>query len=171
MNTAEIVLDGYLDEETVPGNQECTTARFRLTVSPTDECVDEMIMPCSVTDPVMAHAVLNELRSGDLLRVTGYLRLPRTPDDVIWLQVVTLEVRATAPLLDPVDQDAPLPDQLTLPENGLIERYGPYMAFHDPVGVTALWTEAGVWVGETENPATITDLIDAFERRSAHGEP
>ncbi|MEW2458911.1 hypothetical protein [Streptomyces albus] len=45
-----IVLDGFLDEETVPGDPYGSTARFRLTVSPTDERTDEMILP-SHADP------------------------------------------------------------------------------------------------------------------------
>ncbi len=137
MTTDAIALDGYLDEETVPG-VDGTTARFRLTVSPTDERTDEMLLPCSVTDPVMAHTVLHDLQPGDLLRVTGCLRLPRTPDDVIWLHVVTLEVLDTVPLLDPADPDDLISGLPTLSDDGLIERYGPYMVFHDPVGVTAV---------------------------------
>ncbi|MFE1774270.1 hypothetical protein [Streptomyces sp. NPDC059008] len=78
------VLDGFLDEEAVPGDLHGATAR-RLTVSPTDERTDErtdeMILPCSVADPVLAHAVLSDLQPGGQLRVTGYLRLPRAARD------------------------------------------------------------------------------------------
>jgi hypothetical protein len=82
-----VVLDGFLDEETVPGDLYGSTARFRLTVSPTDERTDEMILPCRVADPQMAYQALHELTPGDQLRVTGYLRLPRTPDEPVWLVV------------------------------------------------------------------------------------
>ncbi|MGG7569791.1 hypothetical protein [Streptomyces sirii] len=91
-----IALDGFLDEEAVPGDLNGSTARFRLTVSPTDERTDEMILPCSVADPVLAHAVLSDLQPGDQQRVTGCLRLPRTPDEPMWLSVGQLEVLAVA---------------------------------------------------------------------------
>ncbi|MFI6768166.1 hypothetical protein [Streptomyces sp. NPDC050355] len=71
-----IALDGFLDEEAVPGDLNGSTARFQLTVSPTDERTDDMILPCSVADPVLAHAVLSDLQPGDQLRVTNCLRLP-----------------------------------------------------------------------------------------------
>ncbi|MGC9478992.1 hypothetical protein ACP4I1_33245 [Streptomyces sp. WG4] len=66
-----IALDGFLEEGTVPGDLHGSTARFRLTVSPTDERTDEMIMPCSVADAELAHAVIHDLVPGDKLRVTG----------------------------------------------------------------------------------------------------
>lgn len=170
-----IALDGFLDEETV-GDQHGTTARFRLVVSPTDERVDEMLIPCSVTDPALAHSVLHELMLGDQLRVTGYLRLPRTPDDVMWLEVHTIEVLNTAPLRL-VDPDAPLPGEPPLTEElredqavPLLERCASYVVLHDPTGLTHVWHATGACVGETDNPADITDLIDTFERRSPHGE-
>ncbi|MGP3633876.1 hypothetical protein ACTU45_10995 [Streptomyces sp. 24-1644] len=90
-----IALDGFGDEETVPGDLHGATARFRLTVSPTDE----MVLPCSVTDPELAHAVIHDLVPSDKLRVTGHLRLPRTPHEPMWLVVSTLAVLETAPLL------------------------------------------------------------------------
>ena len=93
MTTEALVLDGHLDEETVPGDRHGTTARFRLIVSPTDERADEMMLPCSVADPAMAAVVLHDLAPGEPLRVTGYLRLPRTPDEPMWLVVEALETR------------------------------------------------------------------------------
>ncbi|MFI5877081.1 hypothetical protein ACIBAH_32425 [Streptomyces sp. NPDC051445] len=97
-----VALDGFLDEETVPGSPQETSARFRLIVSPTDERADEMVMPC-MTTPALAAAVLHDLVPGDQLRITGYLRLPRTPDEPTWLDVTTLEVLWTAPLSLPAD--------------------------------------------------------------------
>lgn len=90
-------------------------------MSPTDERTDEMILPCTVTDPVMAHAVLNDLVPGDKLRVTGYLRLPRTRDGPVGLDVARLEILQSAPLL----AGAPFVDTLAL------ERYGPYVCVFD----------------------------------------
>lgn len=159
MGTDVIVLDGFLDEETVPGDMNGSTGRFRLTVSPTDERRDEMILPCTVTDPALTYRVLHELVPGDQLRVTGHLRLPRTPDEPMWLSVTRLEVLRAAP---------PLGDTDTGTEGVLlVERYGPYTAVHDPDGVTALWTQSGVWVGETEDQDTVIDLLAAFEQRRA----
>ncbi|MER8199723.1 hypothetical protein ABTY00_38155 [Streptomyces microflavus] len=49
-----------------------------------------MNLPCGVTDPALALAVIHDLAPGDKLRVTGHLRLPRTPDEPVWLAVTTL---------------------------------------------------------------------------------
>ncbi|MEU1193546.1 hypothetical protein [Streptomyces sp. NPDC005859] len=46
-----VALDGFLDDETVPGSPQETSARFRLIVSPTDERADEMVMPCTPPPP------------------------------------------------------------------------------------------------------------------------
>jgi hypothetical protein len=78
----------------VPGDLHGSTTRFRLIVSPTDE-----VMPWSVADPELAHAVTHDLVPGDKLRVTGHLRLPCRPDEPMWLAVAALTVLETAPLL------------------------------------------------------------------------
>lgn len=161
MADAAIALDGFLDEETVPGDLEGSTARFRLTVSPTDERTDELILPCSVADPVLAHAVIHDLEPGDKLRVTGYLRLPRTPDEPMWMVVSTLAVLETAPLLSDPAAVA----------TAVLERYGPYICYFDAEdsGEVPVWTEAGVWVGHAGDPSALGELIEEFEQRQATG--
>lgn len=159
--TDAIALDGFLEEETVPGDLHGSTARFRLTVSPTDERTDEMILPCTVADSEMAHAVIHDLVPGDKLRVTGYLRLPRTPDEPMWLAVTTLAVLETAPeLSDPAAV-----------ATAVIERYGTYVCWFDADdwGEIPVWTEAGVWVGTAGDPGALGELIEAFEQRQAAG--
>lgn len=154
-----ITLDGFLDEETVPGDVHGSTARFRLTVSPTDERTDEMILPCSVADAELTHAVIHDLVPGDKLRVTGHLRLPRTPDEPIWLVVTALAVLETAlSLSDPAAV-----------ATAVIERYGPYVCWFDAEdsGEVPVWTEAGVWVGIADDPNALGELIEAFEQRQA----
>lgn len=159
--TDAIVLDGFLGDETMPGLHG-STARFRVIVSPTDELADDMVLPCTVTDPVMAHAVLHELRAGDQLRVTGHLRLPRTPDEPMWLDVNALEVLGTAPLMG-------APEAVG---TAVMERYGPYICWHDADsgGDVPVWTETGTWVGVAADPGELSDLIAQFERRQAAGE-
>ncbi|MFJ6792001.1 hypothetical protein [Streptomyces angustmyceticus] len=98
--TDPLVLDGFLDEPTMPGDNTAVSARFRLTVSPTTDATDDMVLPCRVTDPEMAHAVLHDLAPGDQLRVTGYLHLPRTLTEPIFLAVRELHVLESALLLD-----------------------------------------------------------------------
>ncbi|MEV7683206.1 hypothetical protein AB0O64_32395 [Streptomyces sp. NPDC088341] len=155
-----IALDGFLDEETVPGDLHGSTARFRLTVSPSDERTDEMILPCTVFDPVMAHEVLHDLAPGDQLRVTGFLHLPRTPDEPMWLDVVTLEVLATIPLM-------PTPDGLG--DIG-VERYGPYVCWFDAATTEVeVFTETGDWVGTAPESNAIGELLETFEQRQAAG--
>lgn len=157
----EAVLDGFLDEETVPGDLHGSTARFRLTVSPTDERNDEAILPCTVADPVMAHAVLHDLVPGDQLRVTGHLHLPRTPDEAMWLAVTALEVLATAPLMGSPETAA----------TAVIERYGPYVCWFDADTTTVpVWTETGTWVGVATDPGELGELFSQFEQRQAAGE-
>ncbi|MER7042717.1 hypothetical protein [Streptomyces microflavus] len=159
-NDAAIVLDGFLEEPTVPGDLHGSTARFRLTVSPTDERTDEMILPCGVTDPALALAALHDLAPGDKLRVTGHLRLPRTPDEPVWLAVTTLAVLLTAPLLTD-----PAPDP-----TAVLERFGPYLCYFDAdtTGVE-VFTEAGKPVGTAPDPDKIGALLEAFEERQAAG--
>lgn len=153
-----IALEGFLDEETVPGDLHRSTARFRLTVSPTDERADEMTLPCTVADPALAHAVIHDLVPGDRLRVSGYLRLPRTPDEPMWLAVTTLAVLETAPeLSDPAAV-----------ATAVIERYGPYVCWFDAdtTGVE-VFTEGGTWVGTAPEPNDLCELVNTFEHRQA----
>ncbi|MEU5234041.1 hypothetical protein AB0G82_32910 [Streptomyces anulatus] len=153
-----IALDGFLDEETVPGDLHGSTARFRLTVSPTDERTDEMILPCNVTDPALAHAVIHDLVPGDKLRVTGHLRLPRTPDEPMWLVVSTLAVLETAPLLSDPETVA----------TAVLERYGPYVCWLDAdTPDVEVFTATGAWVGTAPEPSAISELLEAFEQRQA----
>ncbi|WP_331729669.1 hypothetical protein [Streptomyces platensis] len=98
--TDALVLDGFLDEPTMPGDATGSTARFRLTVSPTHDATDDLVLPCRVTDPEMAHAVLHDLTPGDQLRVTGYLHLPRTLTEPMFLAIRELHVLESALLLD-----------------------------------------------------------------------
>ncbi|MFD3920199.1 hypothetical protein [Streptomyces sp. NPDC058595] len=156
--TDAIVLEGFLDNQAVPG-LHASTARFRLTVSPTDDLVDDMILPCSITDPVMAHAVLHELQPGDQLRITGHLRLPRTPHEPMWLAVSTLEVLETAPLMNAPETAA----------TTVIERYGPYVCWFDADSEDGVpvWTETGTWVGVAADPGELHELFEAFEQRQA----
>ncbi|WP_148591637.1 hypothetical protein [Streptomyces sp. WAC01526] len=100
MTTDPLVLDGFLDEPTMPSDATGSTARFRLTVSPTTDATDDLVLPCRVTDPEMAHAVLHDLAPGDQLRVTGYLHLPCTPTESMFLTVSKLHVLEAALLLD-----------------------------------------------------------------------
>ncbi|MFH9605531.1 hypothetical protein ACR31U_35275 (plasmid) [Streptomyces rochei] len=152
-----IVLDGFLEEETVPGDPHCSTAHFRLTVSPTDERTDEMILPCSVTDPQMAHQALHELTPGDQLRVTGYLRLPRTPDDPMSLVVTELVLLQPAPTFSNAFTST-------------LERYGPYTCYFDAdTDQVPVWTETGAWVGVADTPAELAQLLEAFEQRHGAG--
>ncbi|MFD4528425.1 hypothetical protein ACFWP7_31805 [Streptomyces sp. NPDC058470] len=152
-----IALDGFLDEETVSGLRG-SSARFRIFVSPTDERTDEMILPCTVEDPAMAAAVLYDLVPGDLVRVTGYVRLPRTPDEPMWLDVTDLELLQTAP---------PRTDLDTAPTS-MLERYGPYVCWFDAdTSEVEVFTEAGDWVGTAPEPNGLGELLEAFEQRQA----
>lgn len=179
------VLDGYLEEDPQPGDSLALTALFRLTLSPTEDALNEAILPCTVADPHLAHEVLHNLRPGDRLRVTGAIRVPHHPGGALRLCVSAVEVLDTAPLrlTDPGTVPGgspagalplpPLPPGLSLPDDGgLLERFGPYLAYTDPdTTLTSVWRADGAWVGADAYPVTAGDLIDAFERRTAAGEP
>jgi hypothetical protein len=189
MTTDGIVLDGYLDEEVAADDTVGTRARFRLIVSPTDELVDEMVLPCSVSDSELTAAVLHDLRPGDHIRVTGYLELPRISGHPMWLQVLSLELLNTLPL-DPADDnasddqaddvgsptaaaaatvaDAPMvPAGDTLSDIGRLERFGQYVVWSDPdLCADTVWTEAGELLGTAVFPDTANNLIDTHQRRA-----
>ncbi|MFJ9825278.1 hypothetical protein ACIRSU_13040 [Streptomyces sp. NPDC101160] len=119
-----------------------------------------MILPCSITDSELAHAVIHDLVPGDKLRVTGYLRLPRTPDESMWLVVTTLAVLENAPQLSDPAAVA----------TAVIERYGPYVCYFDAdVPEVEVFTETGVPVGTAPEPTGIGELLEAFEQRQAAG--
>ncbi|WP_037904971.1 hypothetical protein [Actinacidiphila yeochonensis] len=183
MTTDGIVLDGYLDEEVAADDTTGTRARFRLIVSPTDELVDEMVLPCSVAASELTANVLHQLRPGDYVRVTGHLGLPRISGHPMWLQVLTLELLGTPPLDFPDDDTsddqaddagttaaagpaAPV-DGDTLSDVGRLERYGPYVVWSDPdLCADTVWTEAGDLLGTAVYPDTATTLIDTHQRRA-----
>ncbi|MFC9183354.1 hypothetical protein ACFTZJ_22095 [Streptomyces globisporus] len=157
MDTAPIVLDGFLEEDSMPSDALGSTVRFRLTVSPTDERTDEMVLPCNVTDPALAHALIHDLVPGDKLRVTGHLHLPRTPDEPMWLAVTTLAVLETMPL--------PTEPAPAATATATLKRYGPYVCYFDAdTPKVEIFTEDGEPVGTAE-PGEIGELLEAFEQR------
>jgi len=174
-----ITLTGFLDEE---ATEEDAGTRFRVCVSPTDDRIDELALPCNVTDPELARAVLNEFQPGDKIRVTGHLALPRVAGQPIRLHVTTLELLDTAPLrltdsaedlaaTHAAESDAAAPTPATLSEQGLLERFGPYLVYADPdTCADSIWTETGEWVGTAIYPTTAADLINAHQHRLAGGD-
>ncbi|GAB2606892.1 hypothetical protein GCM10027168_44680 [Streptomyces capparidis] len=163
----EIVLDGYLDDQTLPGDEHGTIARFQLVVSPTEDRVDELVIPCRVVDYEVAHAVLHDLVGSDLLRVTGYLQLPRTPGDGLLLHVTAIEVLEPGVDLAHTAADDDL-GPAELPECGLIERCADYQMWHDPdTGRSSVWHTSGQWVGDTDDPRALGEMIN----RHAHHTP
>jgi hypothetical protein len=160
-----IALTGRLGE--LVSAPDGTTARFRLTLNPTWDRVDQAVLPCRVSDPLLAYGVHDHLRqSGHLVRVTGYLRQPATGEAPVWLEVLTINILDAYPP-PPEDLAAQLYPSCTIAEDGLVERCGGYLLFHDPIGVTSLWTQDGTWVGQTEDLEALHDLITAFEQRTS----
>ncbi|MFR0367619.1 GGDEF domain-containing protein [Streptomyces sp. MCC20] len=154
-----VVLDGFLDDEMLPGTRD-DVARFRIHLAADEDRVDEAVLPCVVDNPALAAAVLTEHQRGDLLRVTGHLRLPETPDGALWLQVHTIDVLHPTLLTDPDDQEV----------TPFFERYASYVVIYDPDGLTHVWHASGEQLGVTDDPSEISDLIHAYEHPSASGE-
>ncbi|MFD9541411.1 hypothetical protein [Streptomyces sp. NPDC060022] len=156
MNESIITVAGVLDEETVPGNPLGTAARFRLTISPSGETFDEAMLPCVITDPVLAFSALTDLVPGDELRLTGHLQLPQSAGQPLCLYVLTLETLT------------PPPEQKT--SQVRVERNGPYIYILDADHPGVLvWTASGASVGVAEDPTAITQLLADDERRRSTG--
>lgn len=154
-----VVLDGVLDEGIAPGGRG-DTARFRIHLGGDENLVDEAVLPCVVANTVLADSVLQGLKEGDLLRVTGRLRLPQAPDGAVWVEVHAIDV--LRPTL--------LPDATADDVTSFVERCASYLVIYDPDGLTLVWHEDGDQVGVTEDPSEISDLIHTYEQRTASGE-
>ncbi|MFD8078169.1 hypothetical protein ACFV3E_36580 [Streptomyces sp. NPDC059718] len=90
---------GIVYREVAAGDDAGSTARLRLVVLSAGESATQLIIPCSVKDPVLARVVLSELTSGCIVRVTGTLRIPNS-DDGFWLDVTSVERLLTVPVPD-----------------------------------------------------------------------
>jgi hypothetical protein len=181
--TDGITLTGFLDDEVI-AEDAGTRARFRVCVSPSEDRVDELALPCVVADPELARVVVSEFEPGDRIRVTGYLGLPRIAGHPMWLHVATLELLDTAPprptdtsgdtgtaQAGPGENAVAEPATATLSDHGQLERFGPYLVYTDPdLCADSIWTESGEWVGTAVYPTTATDLINAHQRRAAAGD-
>ncbi|MFD5814735.1 hypothetical protein [Streptomyces sp. NPDC127038] len=167
MDNLPIVLDGYLDDQTLPDDVHGTTTGFQLVVSPTEDRIDELVMPCHTTDPALTHTVLHELGTSDLLRVAGHLRLPRSPGDGLRLHVTAIAVLESGCDTASVEiEDDLAPESLS--DTGSIERYGAYQVWHDPdTGRSSIWHTTGQWVADTD-PAGLGPAITAHETTSSH---
>ncbi|MFH9968374.1 hypothetical protein ACH4PR_44940 [Streptomyces mirabilis] len=150
MDTKPFTVDGFLDAVPIPGDAPYT-ARFQLVVSPTDDVVDDVIWSCTTGNPRIAHALLTEIRPGDLLHVAGVLTQPDNQAEPARLTVDALEVLATAPAR-------------ALREM-VLDRYGDYVVVFDAdTDAVPVFTALGQWVGMAESPDTIGTLIEIHER-------
>lgn len=149
-----LAIDGYVDAIPAPGPR-WGTATFDLIHSPADADriapdTPDTVYACTTGDPRIAHALLNEIQPGDLLRVTGTVAQPDDPTAPALLTVDAMEVLEAAP--------APVLYDLVL------ERWGGYAAVFDADRDTVpVFTAAGAWVGEAANPDAILDLIHTYE--------
>ncbi|MFJ5680295.1 hypothetical protein [Streptomyces sp. NPDC093097] len=155
-DTIPMALDGYLDDEPIPGPRD--TARFRLISSPTDDLSQETVLACTTGDPRIVDALFAELRPGDLLRVRGTLTLPTHAAGIVQLCVDALELLQPIPLAElaygPDDQAPQL----------LCDRLGPYTAVRrTDTSAVQLWAPNGTWIGTATNPTQIAPLIAQWE--------
>ncbi|MGW1171690.1 hypothetical protein [Streptomyces sp. NPDC002550] len=98
MEHIPFALTGYLDTPAVPGDA-VGTAAWRLISSPANcAAEEEAVIPCTTSQPDLAHTLLTERQPGDLLRVTGNLALPDAADGRIRLDADTVDVLWEAPL-------------------------------------------------------------------------
>ncbi|MFF5407864.1 hypothetical protein ACFY8K_33985 [Streptomyces misionensis] len=155
MDTKHCAVDGWVDTIPAPGSR-FRTATFDLIVRPAgiDALADDApdtVVTCTSGDPRITRELLNGIRPGDLLRVTGTLVQPPAPGESARLTVAALEVLDTG--LIPVLREM------------VMDRYGDYCvifdADHEKVPV---FTALGQWVGEADNPDAIATLIDIHER-------
>ncbi|MFJ5712751.1 hypothetical protein [Streptomyces sp. NPDC093105] len=153
MTAVPLILDGYLDELPIPGD-DGLTARFRVISSPTDDATDETVFACRTADPHLAHVLLNLMQPGDLLRIGGHLALPGPTDEGgPRMDVDALELLARAPARHLAEMT--------------LDRYGSYLVVFDPdVDTVPVFTEAGIRVGTAEHKDAVTHLIHAHESGS-----
>ncbi|MFI1621803.1 hypothetical protein ACH4VT_33320 [Streptomyces lydicus] len=149
-----LAIDGYVDAIPTPGTG-WGTATFDLIHSPTDADrtapnAPDTVYACTTGDPRIADVLLHEIRTGDLLRVTGILVQPDDPEAPAHITVDSLEVLEAAP--------APVPYDL------LLEQFGDYVVvFHAVRDQVPVFAASGRWVGEAASPDAIGALIDDFE--------
>ncbi|MFF5475425.1 hypothetical protein [Streptomyces achromogenes] len=148
-----LAIDGYVDAIPAPGTG-WGTARFDLIHSPVDADriapdVPDTVYACTTADPHIAYVLLREIRTGDLLRVTGTVVQADDPTAPPRVSVDSLEVLEAAP--------ASLYELL-------LERFGNYVVVFDADrDQVPVFTASGHWVGEAASPDAISDLIDAYE--------
>uniref|UniRef100_UPI003F4906C0 hypothetical protein n=1 Tax=Streptomyces achromogenes TaxID=67255 RepID=UPI003F4906C0 len=153
-----LAIDGYVDAIPAPG-AGWGTATFDLIHSPTGPDritpdAPDTVYACTTADPRIANVLLREIRTGDLLRVTGTVVQPDDPTAPARVSVDSLEVLEAAPA--PVLYDL------------LLERFGTYIAVFDADrDQVPVFTASGHWVGEAASPDVISDLIDAYEEGDA----
>ncbi|MFG2676882.1 hypothetical protein [Streptomyces sp. NPDC048445] len=153
-----LAIDGYVDAIPIPGTR-WGTATFDLIHSPSNADriapdTPDTMYACTTGDPRIAHALLNEIQPGDLLRVTGTVVQPDDPTDPALLAVDAMEVLEAAP--------APVLREM------VIDRYADYVVIFDADSDTVpVFTAQGLWVGLADNPDAIATLIDIYER--VHG--
>ncbi|MCX4919917.1 hypothetical protein [Streptomyces sp. NBC_00687] len=154
MDTKHRSIDGYVDALPEPGSH-WGTATFDLIHSPADidgtaPDTPDTIYACTTHDPALTRALLSDIHTGDLLRVTGTLTPPNNPDQPARFTVTGLEVIESTPLAAAYEL--------------VLERWGHYVSVFDAdCDEVAVFTVDGTWVGEAANPDTIQDLIDAHE--------
>jgi hypothetical protein len=166
-----LTVEGYLDQHPVPGDLHGTTAQCRLVLTPSDSILDDAVLPCTITDPLIARAILHDLEPGDLLRVQGVLTLdspgegPGEAATRLRLAVLSVEVpdqpapASRAGSLEPLDAPPPTAVPTAVGWHG---RYVTVTTTPDePVTV---WTETGAPVG-TALPDGIDALIRDHEQR------
>ncbi|MGW1776257.1 hypothetical protein [Streptomyces sp. NPDC002104] len=150
-----LAIDGYVDAIPAPGRDR-GTATFDLIHSPADADTIALDTPdtvyaCTTADPGLADVLLSEIQRGDLLRVTGTLTPPGTPDAPALFTVAGLEVLEAAPAFMPFDL--------------VLERWGDYVAVFDADrDQVPVFTASGTWVGEAASPDVISDLIAAYKK-------
>ncbi|WP_327749893.1 hypothetical protein [Streptomyces europaeiscabiei] len=150
MDTKHLTVDGFLDTVPTPGDAPYT-ARFQLIVSPTDDVVDDVIWSCTTSNSRIAHALLTEIQSGDLLHVSGFLTQLDNPAQPARLTVDDLKVLAPAPA--------------RALQEMVLDRYGDYVVVFDAdTEAVPVFTALGQWVGTAETPDAIGTLIEIHER-------
>lgn len=157
METMHCTIDGWVDA--IPASGPHGTAMFDLTVRPADadtlpDDAPDTVVSCTAKDAGIVHELLTGIQPSDLLRVTGTLTQPRTPDEPARLTVDVLEVLDTA----------------LVPALGemVLDRYADYVVIFDAdTDQIPVFTASGQWVGLADNPDAIATLIDIHER--VHG--
>ncbi|WP_326581729.1 hypothetical protein OIE69_43975 (plasmid) [Actinacidiphila glaucinigra] len=130
------------------------TACIRLYVSPTADYVDDLMIPCQVTNPDQAALALTELQDRTIVRVCGDV-CHSAISGALWLNLQQIEI-VGAPALDAVGDG----------QASLEIRDHMYVVTDLGNSYLSVFTVAGDWVGYASGRDDVNTKIEEYEHKA-----